>query len=31
MLTRFGQAIVIATVMLGFLLVLGFCGYVEGL
>ncbi len=31
MLTRFGQAIVITTVMLGFLLVLGFCGHVEGL
>ena len=31
MLTRLGQAIVGATVLLGFLALLGFCGYVEGL
>jgi len=31
MLSRFGQAIIITTAMLGFLALLGFCGYVEGM
>jgi hypothetical protein len=31
MLTRMGQAIVGVAVLLGFLALLGFCGYVEGM
>lgn len=31
MLTRLGQAIVSIAVVFGFLALLGFCGYVEGM